>query len=102
MFEDKIDFHQLAKRLRAGDVDAYEFVITSYGRLIIWYLIELGVPSDEANDISQDCILKLWKTGCESYDPTLSSFWIWLRKVLRNLVIDRARRNQHAKFEALD
>jgi RNA polymerase sigma-70 factor (ECF subfamily) len=102
MFEAKIDFHELAKRLLAGDVDAYEFVIASYGKPIIWYLTQCGVPSDKANDIWQDCILKLWETRCESYDPYLSSFGTWLRTVAFNLAIDRGRRNQRAKFVALD
>jgi len=102
MFEAKIDSHELAERLRARDEDAYEFVIESYSRRLIRYLTRLGVPSDEANDICADCMLKLWKTSCENYDPNLSSFWTWLRKVALNLVRDRVRRNQHAKFVALD
>lgn len=98
MFEAKIDFHELAERLRARDEAAYGFVIESYSRRLIRYLTNLGVPYDDALDILGDCILKLWNTSCETYDPTLSSFWIWLRKVVRNLVIDRARRNQRSKF----
>jgi RNA polymerase sigma-70 factor (ECF subfamily) len=101
MFEDKINFHELAKRLHAGDVDAYEFVIASYGKLIIRYLTNLGVSYDDAKDILSDCTLKLWETRCETYDPTLSSFLTWLRAFVRNLVIDRSRKNQHAKFVGL-
>jgi RNA polymerase sigma factor (sigma-70 family) len=102
MFEPKIDFHELAKRLRARDEAAYEFIIESYSRRLILYLTNLGVPYDDAKDILGDCILKLWKTSCETYDPTLSSFWTWLRAFVRNLVIDRGRQNQHAKFVSLD
>lgn len=102
MFEAKINFHDLANRLRARDVEAYEFVIASYGRLVIWYLIKSGVPSDEANEIWQDCKLKLWKTRCKKYNPNLSSFWTWLRTIVLRLAIDRRRRNQHAKFVGLE
>src|ERR1700694_2334287 len=102
MFEAKMDSHELAKRLRAHDADAYEFVLQSYRRRIIRSLTNLGAPSDEANDIWGDCMLKLCETRCESYDPNLSSFGTWLRKVALILARDRARRNQHAKFVALD
>jgi RNA polymerase sigma-70 factor (ECF subfamily) len=102
MFEAKIDFHELAKRLHAGDVDAYEFVIASYGRLIIWYLIKLDVPPAEATDLWSDIKLKLWETRCKSYDPNLSSFGTWLRTIAFNLAIDRVRRNQCVKCAALD
>jgi RNA polymerase sigma-70 factor (ECF subfamily) len=102
MFKANIDFHELARRLRAHDEDAYEFVIESYSRRIICYLTKVGVPYDEANDIWGDCKLELWETSCESYDPNQSSFWTWLSKVVRNLAFDRGRRNLRAKFVALD
>lgn len=102
MFKAKTDFHELARRLRTHDEGAYEFVIESFSRRIICYLIKLGVPYEEANDIWGDCKLKLWETSCESYDPNQSSFWTWLSKVVRNLAFDRARRNLRAKFVALD
>jgi len=102
MFRAKIDCHKLAARLRAGEEDAYEFVAKSYSRRLICYLTQLDVPYDEAKDICGDCMLKLWKTSCENYDPALSSLWTWLRTVARNLARDRVRRNQQARFEALD
>jgi RNA polymerase sigma factor (sigma-70 family) len=102
MFKAKIDFHELARRLRAHDEDAYEFVIESYSRRIICYLTKVGVPYDEANDIWGDCKLELCETSCEGYDPNQSSLWTWLSKVVRNLAFDRGRRNLRAKFVAID
>jgi RNA polymerase sigma factor (sigma-70 family) len=102
MFEVKIDFQKLARRLRARDEDAYEFVIESYRRRIICYLLKKGVPYEEAKDIASDCISKLWETACEGYDPKLSLFWTWLRTLALNLAIDRGRKNVGVKLVTLD
>jgi len=101
MFEAKTDFHKLASSLRAGDDDAYEFVINSFRRLVIWYFIGLGIRYEDADELFSDIMQKLWRTRCRGYDPNRSSFPVWLLKVARNLALDRARQNIRAKFVAL-
>jgi hypothetical protein len=85
MFEVKIDFQKLARRLRARDEDAYEFVIESYRRRIICYLLKKGVPYEEAKDIASDCISKLWETACEG--TTLSCHYFGLGCVHSRLIL---------------
>lgn len=93
--------HELAQQLHSGDPEAYGFIISSFSELIIKRLRKFGLRRSEARDIWSDCLLKLWATHCENYDPNRGPVLNWLLTVACNLAIDRIRANRHARFVAL-
>lgn len=96
-----LNSHELAKQLQSGDQEAYGFVIRSFASLIIAHLASLGFSRQDAEEICGDCLLKLWATLCESYDPDRGPFVNWVLTIADNLAIDRLRANKHARSVAL-
>jgi RNA polymerase sigma-70 factor, ECF subfamily len=90
---------ELAEGLAAGDVDALARLYDSYGALA--YSVALRVLGDpgRAEDVVQDCFLKLWNNA-ERFDARRGSLRTWLITAVRNRSIDYLRgRGAHERQE---
>src|ERR671923_614422 len=81
---------ELAEGLVAGDVEALARLYDSYGALA--YSVALRVLGDpgRAEDVVQDCFLKLWNNA-ERFDARRGSLRPWLITAVRNRSIDYLR-----------
>src|SRR5437870_2509188 len=90
---------ELAEGLAAGDVEALARLYDSYGALA--YSVALRVLGDpgRAEDVVQDCFLKLWNNA-ERFDARRGSLRTWLITAVRNRSIDFLRgRGAHEREE---
>jgi RNA polymerase sigma-70 factor (ECF subfamily) len=83
---------ELMGRIRDGDFTAFEQLIEIHQRSVIGTVAKmLGNPS-EAEDISQQVFIRVWKSAAR-YEPQ-AKFTTWLFTITRNLVFNEVRRRQ--------
>ncbi len=90
---------QLASGLAEGDVSALEQLYDRYGTLA--YSVAYRVLGDQgrAEDVVQDCFLKLWNSAAR-FDAGRGSLRTWLITAVRNRSIDYLRgRGAHERQE---
>lgn len=57
------------------------------------YLRGLGAPEAVAEELAQECLLRLWLRAAD-FDPAQGALSTWLYRIARNLHIDRVRRER--------
>ncbi|MFH7519120.1 sigma factor, partial [Pseudomonas syringae group genomosp. 7] len=57
------------------------------------YLRGLGAPDAVAEELAQECLLRLWLRAAD-YDAAHGALSTWLYRIARNLHIDRIRRER--------
>ena len=84
---------KLVRQCLAGDAQAWQQLVVSQHRRIyaICYRFT-GSPSD-AEDLTQDVFLKLYK-NLSSFDTQKGSFQTWITTLARNLLVDHFRRTR--------
>lgn len=89
----------MASVARGRDRESFMRIYDHFMPRLCVYLRGLGVGEATAEDLAQDCLLRLWQHA-ERFDPARSALSTWLFRVARNLHIDRIRRErawQHAQ-----
>lgn len=86
---DRVDDQELAARAQAGDLTAYETLVTRYQRLVYRVLWSRGTPADDIEELAQDTFVRAWER-LSTYDTQLP-FKAWLVRVATNLSVDRYR-----------
>lgn len=78
--------HTLIKRLQnQHDQSAWELFVETYQAYIYVVLTRAGVSHDEAIDLRQDILVKIWKALPEfDYQPGKAKFRTWLSLVIKN------------------
>ena len=84
------------------DRDSFMRIYDHFMPRLCVYLRGLGTPEAVAEELAQECLLRLWQHAA-SYDPRRSAVSTWVFRIARNLYIDRARRlrYQAAQTETL-
>lgn len=102
------DSHQtrhtlLQRACDAGNERAWEEFVTHYRRFILYILRELGVDSNDVEDLTQQILLTLTR-DLPRYDRSRARFRTWLSGVIRNiaLVHFRTQRSQRSHHQALE
>jgi RNA polymerase sigma-70 factor (ECF subfamily) len=80
---------QLIERCLAGDQQAWEAIVRQHRRKVFNVAYKFVGKHDEAEDLTQDIFLKLFKS-LETFDRR-ANFQTWLISVSRNLCIDHYR-----------
>src|SRR5262245_13104707 len=66
-----------------------------YHGVILGWCLRRGLPSDGAEDLTQDVLLKLFgQLPQYSHDPARGQFRCWLKAVVNNILTDFWRRQQ--------
>src|SRR6187397_67607 len=80
----------LIERCLQGDQAAWELIVRQYWRKVFNVAYKFVGKHDEAEDLTQDIFLKIFKS-LDTFDRR-ANFQTWLISVSRNLCIDHYRR----------
>ncbi|MFC1545325.1 RNA polymerase sigma factor [Gemmatimonadota bacterium] len=84
-----LDTHDLLRRSRNGDMDAFRLVVGHYRGYASALAIRMLCDIDEADDVVQEAFIRVWRHLAD-YDPG-SRFTTWLYTIVTNLCFDRLR-----------
>lgn len=84
----------------SGDDNAIKELIEKYTPQI-YNFVRRFVGSTEADDITQEIFIKVWK-NIKRFNQKKSSFKTWLFTISRNTVIDFLRKKKSVLFSSLD
>ena len=90
----------LMERYRAGDVRAFEVLLTRHRRPVYNFLLRSVLDPAQAEDLLQETFLRVIK-GSEDYERQ-AKFTTWLYTIARNLCVDASRRAKHRRAQSLD
>lgn len=83
------------------DRGAFTRVFAYYGPRVKAYLVRLGLSQAQAEEVSQDVMVAVWRKAA-SFDRTQASAATWIFRIARNRRIDVFRREQRAQLDARD
>ncbi|MGA2847123.1 MAG: sigma-70 family RNA polymerase sigma factor [Candidatus Acidiferrales bacterium] len=84
---------QLVQQCLRGEGPAWEELVRRHSRRVFNLCYRFTGNSTEAEDLSQEVFLRLYKT-LSSYKPAFGAFPTWLTSVTRNLLVDNYRRTR--------
>jgi RNA polymerase sigma-70 factor (ECF subfamily) len=84
---------RLVRQCLAGDQQAWQQLVTSQHRRIYAICYRFTGSSTDAEDLTQDVFLKLYR-NLASYDLQKGSFQTWITTLARNLLVDHFRRTR--------
>lgn len=86
----------LVTRCQRGDDGAWSELVDRYGRKVYAIAWHFTYDRAEAEELTQDCFLKLWE-NLDRYEPTEASLLAWIAALSRNLCIDHYRKRRREK-----
>jgi RNA polymerase sigma-70 factor (ECF subfamily) len=92
----------LIRRCVAGDAAAWEDIVRQYHRRIYNICYRFAGSTDEAEDLTQDVFIKMYKT-LSTYDLERGAFMTWVTTITRNLLVDHFRKGKYDRItDSLD
>jgi RNA polymerase sigma-70 factor (ECF subfamily) len=76
-----------------GDREAFAALFAHYAPRVKGYLLRLGLPDAQAEELAQETLLTAWRRA-DQFDPALGSASAWIFTIARNLRIDAVRRDR--------
>jgi RNA polymerase sigma-70 factor (ECF subfamily) len=90
---------QLLKSVAAGDMTACRTLVDGYANLMLGLAYQMLRDVTEAEDVSQEAFLRLWKQS-PKWKPE-AKISVWLYRVTYNLCIDRLRKTKEIPDEGI-
>lgn len=84
---------RLVRQCMAGDSHAWQQLVTAQHRRIYAICYRFTGSSTDAEDLTQDVFLKLYR-NLASFDAQKGSFQTWITTLARNLLVDHFRRTR--------
>jgi len=96
----------LVRGLRENDAVVLKSFSDRYLMPMISFVMKMGVPRDDAEEIACAAMTKIGGTAIDKYDPALGKFSTWIFGISKNLAIDYFRRRKRQKagpaFQSLE
>jgi RNA polymerase sigma-70 factor, ECF subfamily len=89
--------HELVRRARAGDQDAFMELVVSHADRVYGALRRFGLDPDEADEVAQEVFLRAWR-GLSRFEER-SRFSTWLYRIAFNEAQRRLARRPPARAE---
>ena len=83
------------------DQAAFTRVFAYYGPRVKAYLLRLGLPAAQAEEVAQEVMVAVWRKAA-SFDRAQASAATWIFRIARNRRIDLFRRDQRGQLDAHD
>jgi RNA polymerase sigma-70 factor (ECF subfamily) len=98
----RADDADLAVRVAAGDVRAFEALYQRYGSHALALAVRITGSLSSGEDATQEAFLGLWRTA-RRYDPDRGTLRTWLLAMVHNRSIDSLRRTaRHERHAEID
>ncbi len=95
------DFEKnLLERAKSGDIAAFEQLIESYQRKIFNIAFRMLGNYDDAGDLTQEVLIRIYKS-IRSFKEQ-SSFSTWIYRITTNVCLDELRKRKNKKVVSLD
>ena len=91
----------LRRVAEAKDRAAFAALFDHFAPRIKSYLMRLGAPGPQAEDLAQEAMLSLWRKA-HLFDASKASAATWLFTIARNLRIDAIRREKRPELDPQD
>jgi len=91
----------LRRVAEAKDRAAFAALFDHFAPRIKSYLMRLGAPPAQAEDLAQEAMLSLWRKA-HLFDASKASAATWLFTIARNLRIDAIRREKRPELDPQD
>ena len=88
----EVEDRDLVKKARAGDVEAYNLLVSRWEKRVYNYLLKLVADAEDALDLSQEAFLKAYQSLRRLEDP--SRFAPWLFRIAHNEAFSLLRRRR--------
>jgi RNA polymerase sigma-70 factor, ECF subfamily len=89
--------HELIRRARAGDQDAFAELVTTHANRVYGALRRFGLEPDEADEVAQEVFVRAWR-GLARFEER-SQFSTWLYRIAFNEAQRRLSRRPAARAE---
>jgi RNA polymerase sigma-70 factor, ECF subfamily len=90
----------LLSSAKKGDVEAFEVLTKQYWKKIYNMALRMLGNHEDANDLAQDVLIKIFKSLRNFREE--SSFSTWIYRITKNVCIDELRKRKKEKFVSLD
>lgn len=90
--------NELVKKYCEGNKESFEILVNRHLRSVYFYCLKM-VGSEEANDITQETFVKVWK-NINKFDLN-KNFKVWMFRIARNSALDHLRKKQPTIFSEL-
>lgn len=90
----------LLEKAKAGDVAAFEELIENYQKKIFNIAFRIVGNYDDANDLAQEVLIRIYKSIGSFKEQ--SSFSTWIYRITTNVCLDDIRKRKNRKVVSLD
>ena len=89
--------HELIRRARAGDEDAFAELVVSHANRVYGALRRFGLGPDEADEVAQEVFVRAWR-GLDRFEER-SQFSTWLYRIAFNEAHRRLSRRRPVRAD---
>ncbi len=82
--------HLLVQDLILKKKEAFDYLYDNYSAALFGVINRIVLSEDIANDVLQECFVKIW-TNISAYDAGKGSLFTWMLNLCRNKAIDEIR-----------
>lgn len=84
---------ELVKRIRKGDIDAFEDIVKKYENKVYGIVFHMMKNQNEVEDLAQEVFLKVYK-NLDKFKGE-SSLYTWIYKITVNLCLDELKKRRN-------
>lgn len=92
---------ELVAAAATGEEEAFNELVSRHLRDVYSFALRLVGHKEEAEDISQETFVKVWK-NIKKYDSRSSKFKTWLMRIARNTCVDHLRKQKSVPFSQFE
>ena len=98
----KIAEEELVKLLKLKDKESFSYLYDNYSQALFGIILRiLNQERQTAEDVLQECFVKVWKK-IDSYDRIKGTLFTWMLNIARNTAIDKLRSLNRNSIQSLD
>ena len=83
----------LIDKTKQGDAHSFSIIYDKYSDSLYGLILKIVKQDDLAQDILQECFLKIWDK-IDTYNPEKGTLFTWMLNICRNKSIDSLRKTQ--------
>ena len=89
---ESVNDEELVKRVKAGDIDAFEDIIAKYEKRVFGVIYNMLKNDNDIEDIAQDVFIKVYR-NIDKFKGN-SSLYTWIYRITTNMCLDYMKKNK--------